>query len=305
MALKRNANASIWEIIPLFAFRKMFPSLKWSNEYPLKDISANTTVNVFNRRYDLYSPVINAAIEISRVGAHSSEEILERDQLKQKFSNEAHVTLFHIREAQCSQGNFTNVHTFTVGKNTKDINFPIRTLCSAIEMTATDIERQFSIRRSTNINYGHSIGEILDLYERITGKVFCESALEDVNDETLSKKLDMSVDKFVSFRDTRSITSKKAFFEIQNNKPKFVENGNFLAKNVSEASIANQIIKEKNKEIERLQNLVSQFTDVQKHTYKNTVVLDDFEVLKQASRIRLAKQRREAEPLRLAKDKES
>lgn len=259
MSIKQNANASIWEVIPFFALRKMFPQLKWSNEYLLREIEANSNIDVTGRRYDIYSPVLKAAVEVSRIGAHNSFEHLTRDRIKQQFSNDARVKLFHIRQDLCVQDGFTNVHTFTIGKNTNDINFPIRTLCNAIEETAIDIERTFCIRRLSNVNYGNSIGEILALYKRITGKTFNEEALElsNLSEKKKSENLGLPFDNFQDFAKRRNISSNAAYCDIEKNKTKYVANGNFLAKNVNEALIANEVLNKKDKEIEDLKNMVN------------------------------------------------
>ena len=310
MITKKNMNASMWEIIPLFALRKMFPSLKWTNEYMLHDITANTNVNVSSRRYDIYSEVINTAVEISRIGAHSSKENLERDLIKQQFSNEAKVNLIHIREEGCDNANFTNVFTFKVGNNTNDIFFPISTLCPVIEDVAVYIERNFNINRKTNINYGIYIDEIKDLYKKVTGKVFDESDIVNISDEKLSEKLNIPYNDFVDFKDDRNISSQKAFLLLQNNNKKYVKNGNFIAKNAQEAITAADIISEKDKIIEKkdaqiqyLYELLAEKTkESNKKSYKGTNT--DFELLKKRSKIILAAQRRAAGQFNIKRDRE-
>ncbi len=256
--IKKNVQESIWEIIPLYALQTMFPKLKWGNEYALSQISANSeSINAYNRRYDIYSPVIKAAVEVSRIRAHSTAEQIERDQKKQIFSNEAGVTLFHICEKSCYKNDLTHVHTFITGKDTKNINFPITTLAPAIEELALDIEKTFQIKRVKNVNYGDSLDEIRAMFYKITGKHYDESFVQDLSDRSLSRKLNVPVNKLRQFAETRQIESVAAFCQINNNTAKFVQSGNFFAKNIEEANIAENIIKSKDDEIRRLKQIIA------------------------------------------------
>ena len=189
--IRRNKKASIWEVLVLFALNQAFPSFDFTNEYPLKKIPNQSNIDLRHRFYDIYSEKVNIAVEVSRIGAHNSQEHLVRDTVKQAFTDETDITLFHLRDKQCENSYFSNVITFTVGKNTKDILFPIRTLKPAIDKLLKEIESRTNTKRKKNINYGRCVEDILEFYERISGKVFDESALVNLSDEEMSEKLNI------------------------------------------------------------------------------------------------------------------
>ena len=282
----KNKNASIWEVTVLYAMQKMFPTLKWTNEVKLSDVSCNSSIDPVHRKYDVYSPVIKSAIEVSRIGAHSSKKHYERDVIKQRFSDENHIRLYHLRENLCDNKGLTNVYSFTVGKNTGDISYPIDALCSGIEDIASNIERTFGIVRTTNINYGIAEDEIKLLYKKISGRYFDTTSL--LSEVEMANVLGIDFEEFVLFSASRNMSYSEAFMWLQNNKTKYVGAGNFLAKNKKEAVCAsnafNDIVErklsEKDAEIQRLQELINEMTHI-KADYKTSTA--DFEILRKKS----------------------
>ena len=292
---KKNMNASIWEVTVLYAMQKMFPTLKWTNEVKLSDVSLNSSVDTKHRKYDLYSPVIRSAIEVSRIGAHSSKKHYERDVIKQRFSDENHIKLYHLRENLCENKGLSNVYSFAVGKNTGDISYPIDSLCSGIEDIASNIERTFNVLRSTNINYGLAEDEIKLLYKKISGRYFDTTSL--LSEVEMANILGIDFEKFAEFALTRNISYNEAFMQLQNNKTKYVESGNFLAKNKKEAICASNVLNndiekqlsEKDEQIQKLQELIHEMTHINTD-YKTATT--DFDVLRKKSAYILLNKRR-------------
>ena len=116
MSIKRNKNASIWEVLVLYVLQKSFPSFEFVNEYPLKNIPNQSNINLRNRCFDIYSQVKNIAVEVSRLGAHNSQEHLLRDMTKQEFVNQTNITIFHLRDKMCENKNFSNPSSLALGK---------------------------------------------------------------------------------------------------------------------------------------------------------------------------------------------
>ena len=262
--IKKNLNASIHEVVLLYALNKMFPQFTWTNEYLLKNIATQSGINVSKMRYDIFCPEKNIAFEMSRAQAHASDGSQDRDLRKAYFSNHSGVILFSCRNQTLNNeelAKISNLKEFREKKQNKDVYDAIYEIKFFIEDTICDLERMLGEKRKVKtVKFDKSLPEIRELYHQITNGYLLdgEDAKEFTNEQLckrlseiskthITKTMIQNFMKTTQYPATLPKTISEGYIYLQKNASKIVVQDRkiFLAKNKEAVQALNEYFSSK------------------------------------------------------------